>query len=59
MESKNLSSLALYAVGLAMAVAALVLGMLQTVSIPTLITFLGIGMFAIAVAGISSVSKKK
>jgi hypothetical protein len=59
LESKDLASLALYSVAFAMAVAVFVLNIIGTFTVSQLVIFLGIGVFAISVAGISSTNKKK
>jgi hypothetical protein len=58
LESKDLVCLALYAVGLAMGIVVTVLNTIGTFPVSTLVICLGVAMFAIDVAGISSVSKK-
>ena len=50
----ELVTLVFKAVGLAMAVAAIVLNVLGTVSIETLIVFLSIGLFSLAVSSFSN-----
>jgi hypothetical protein len=50
----ELISLVFKAIGLAMAVAAIVLNVLGTVTIETLIVFLSIGLFGLAVSSFSN-----
>jgi hypothetical protein len=50
----ELVTLVFKAIGLAMAVAAIVLNILGTVSIATLIVFLSIGLFSLAVSSFSN-----
>jgi hypothetical protein len=50
----ELVTLVFKAIGLAMAVAAIVLNVLGTVSIETLIVFLSIGLFSLAVSSFSN-----
>jgi len=61
MKSKGVANTALFAVALAMAAASFALMFLTTITgesyIPTVVILLAIGLFVVAVAGISSVSK--
>jgi energy-converting hydrogenase Eha subunit A len=50
----KLVTLVFKAIGLAMAVAAIVLNVLGTVSIETLIVFLSIGLFSLAISSFSN-----
>ena len=51
-ESRTLVDLVLKAVALAMAVASVVLGILQVTPLETNVTLLGIGLFAVALAAL-------
>ncbi|MCJ7571792.1 MAG: hypothetical protein MUO82_07945 [Candidatus Thermoplasmatota archaeon] len=55
---EKVSNLVLYAIGLAMGIACVVLTSLNTVEIKTMIILLGIGMFCIGLAGINTFNKK-
>ena len=61
MKSKEVANTALFAVALAMAAASFALMILTNITgesyISTVITLLTLGLFVIAVAGISSISK--
>lgn len=62
MESKELASLALYAVALATAAATIALTILENITgklnITTVVIFLTIGIFCLAVAGINTIKKR-
>ena len=52
-KTQEITTLVLRAVALAMAVASIVLGILGTTSLETIVPLLGIGLLALALAGLS------
>jgi hypothetical protein len=57
MRNQPLVQLVLKAVALAMGVAAVVLSILNTASVQTLVTLLGIGLFCLALAALQNPNK--
>ena len=57
MQNQSLSQLVLKGLALAMGVAVVVLSILNTASAQTLVTLLGIGLFALALAAMQTPSK--
>ncbi len=57
MQNQPLMQLVLKGVALAMGVAVVVLGILNTASVQTLVTLLGIGMFCLALAALQNSDK--
>jgi hypothetical protein len=54
LETRDLATLALYAVGFGIAVACFVLNILSSVSVYTFVTLIAIGVFVLSAAGLKS-----
>ena len=58
MDTKTLSKLILYAIGLGMGVVTVVTATLGELELKTVATLLGIGLFCLGLAGLDSMNKK-
>lgn len=58
MNTKSITKLLFYGIGMAMGIATVVISTLGTVELKTVATLLGIGMFCLGLAGLDSLNEK-
>ena len=58
MDTKSITKLIFYAIGLGMGVVTVITATLGTLELKTVATLLGIGMFCLGLAGLDSINNK-